>query len=184
MDSTTTCCSGGSGLNMDDGLARVYQLLSGDVAAAFFDAVQAHARAAGLLANTSPWMGRSWKRPAKSWFDAAESPARDPGNPTVNFHERRRNVSTHVVSGVRPRVRPTACRQRLRDPRECCCWRPARAQGLRCGRRASRNAPRGSGECDRRSDHDAGYAAETKTRGTGVRRRPAQLRLRGIALVD
>ena len=54
------------GLNMDDPVWHPTtftknrdRLLSGDVAAAFFDAVQAHARASRT--NTSPWMGRSWK---------------------------------------------------------------------------------------------------------------------------
>ena len=74
------------------------RLLSGDVAAAFFDAVQAHARAAGLLSDEHFTVDgtqlEAWAS-LKSFrcVDAAESdPPEDPGNPTVNFHgERRRN---------------------------------------------------------------------------------------------
>ncbi len=58
------------GLNMDDPVWHSTtftknrdRLLSGDVAAAFFDAVQArpHGRPGCSRTNTSPWMGRSWK---------------------------------------------------------------------------------------------------------------------------
>ena len=57
--STTTCCSGGFvGLNMDDPVWHPTtftknrdRLLSGDVAAAFFDAVQAHRPGRGLLSD-------------------------------------------------------------------------------------------------------------------------------------
>ena len=93
------------GLNMDDPVWHPTtftknrdRLLSGDVAAAFFDAVQAHARAAGLLSDEHFTVDgtqlEAWAS-LKSFrcVDAAESdPPEDPGNPTVNFHgERRRD---------------------------------------------------------------------------------------------
>ena len=77
------------------------RLLSGDVAAAFFDAVQAHARAAGLLSDEHFTVDgtqlEAWAS-LKSFrcVDAAESdPPEDPGNPTVNFHGERRRNDTH-----------------------------------------------------------------------------------------
>ena len=87
------------GLNMDDPVWHPTtftknrdRLLSGDVAAAFFDAVQAHARAAGLLSDEHFTVDgtqlEAWAS-LKSFrcVDAAESdPPEDPGNPTVNFH--------------------------------------------------------------------------------------------------
>ena len=86
------------GLNMDDPVWHPTtftknrdRLLSGDVAAAFFDAVQAHARAAGLLSDEHFTVDgtqlEAWAS-LKSFrcVDAAESdPPEDPGNPTVNF---------------------------------------------------------------------------------------------------
>ena len=96
------------GLHMDDPVWHPTtltknrdRLLSGDVAAAFFDAVQAHARAAGLLSDEhftvdgtqlEAWASlRSFR-----CVDAAESdPPEDPGNPTVNFHGERRRNDTH-----------------------------------------------------------------------------------------
>ena len=96
------------GLNMDDPVWHPTtftknrdRLLSGDVAAAFFDAVQAHARAAGLLSDEHFTVdGTQWEAWAslKSFrcVDAAESdPPEDPGNPTVNFHGERRRNDTH-----------------------------------------------------------------------------------------
>ena len=96
------------GLNMDDPVWHPTtftknrdRLLSGDVAAAFFDAVQAHARAAGLLSDEHfTGDGTQWEAWAslKSFrcVDAAESdPPEDPGNPTVNFHGERRRNDTH-----------------------------------------------------------------------------------------
>ena len=90
------------------------RLLSGDVAAAFFDAVQAHARAAGLLSDEHfPVDGTQLEAWAslKSFrcVDAAESdPPEDPGNPTVNFHGARfvadvrvQDVTPHVAQKVR-----------------------------------------------------------------------------------
>ena len=96
------------GLNMDDPVWHPTtftknrdRLLSGDVAAAFFDAVQAHARAAGLLSDEHFTVNgtqlEAWAS-LKSFrcVDAAESdPPEDPGNPTVNFHGERRRNDTH-----------------------------------------------------------------------------------------
>ena len=97
------------GLNMDDPVWHPTtftknrdRLLAGDVAAAFFDAVRAQARAAGLLSetNTLRWTGRQLEAWAslKSFRsrDAEPSgPPEDPGNPTVNFHGERRCNDTH-----------------------------------------------------------------------------------------
>ena len=96
------------GLNMDDPVWHPTtftknrdRLLSGAVAAAFFDAVQAHARAAGLLSDEHFTVDgtqlEAWAS-LKSFrcVDAAESdPPEDPGNPTVNFHGERRRNDTH-----------------------------------------------------------------------------------------
>ena len=96
------------GLNMDDPVWHPTtftknrdRLLSGDVAAAFFDAVQAHARAAGLLSDEHFTVDgtqlEAWAS-LKSFrcVDAAESdPPEDPGNPPVNFHGERRRNDTH-----------------------------------------------------------------------------------------
>ena len=96
------------GLNMEDPVWHPTtftknrdRLLSGDVAAAFFDAVQAHARAAGLLSDEHFTVDgtqlEAWAS-LKSFrcVDAAESdPPEDPGNPTVNFHGERRRNDTH-----------------------------------------------------------------------------------------
>ena len=77
------------------------RLRSGDVAAAFFDAVQAHARAAGLLSDEHFTVDGTQ---LEAWaslqsfrcVDAAESdPPEDPGNPTVNVHGERRRNDTH-----------------------------------------------------------------------------------------
>ena len=74
------------------------RLLSGDVAAAFFDAVQAHARAAGLLSDEHFTVDgtqlEAWAS-LKSFrcVDAAESdPPEDPGNP--------RSTSTGRATGA------------------------------------------------------------------------------------
>ena len=96
------------GLNMDDPVWHPTtftknrdRLLSGDVAAAFFDAVQAHARAAGRLSDEHFTVDgtqlEAWAS-LKSFrcVDAAESdPPEDPGHPTVNFHGERRRHDTH-----------------------------------------------------------------------------------------
>ena len=96
------------GLNMDDPVWHPTtftknrdRLLAGDVAAAFVDAVQAHARAAGLLSDEHFTVdGTQWEAWAslKSFRcrDAAPSaPPDDPGNPTVDFHGERRRNDTH-----------------------------------------------------------------------------------------
>ena len=162
------------GLNMDDPVWHPTmftknrdRLLSGDVAAAFFDAVQAHARAAGLLSDEHFTVDgtqlEAWAS-LKSFrcVDAAESdPPEDPGNPTVNFHGERRRNDTH---------------QSTTDP-EAMLHRKGKGKEAKL---AYLGHPR---ECDRRSDHAAcglsRESAETKTRGTGLRldedrRRPAQ----------
>ena len=96
------------GLNMDDPVWHPTtftknrdRLLAGDVAAAFFDAVQAHARAAGLLSDEHFTVDgtqlEAWAS-LKSFRcrDAAPSaPPDDPGNPTVDFHGERRRNDTH-----------------------------------------------------------------------------------------
>ncbi len=93
------------GLHMDDPVWHPTtftknrdRLLAGDGAAAFVDAVQAHARAAGLLSDEHFTVDgtqlEAWAS-LKSFRcrDAApRAPPDDPGNPTVDFHgERRRN---------------------------------------------------------------------------------------------
>ena len=144
------------GLNMDDPVWHPTtftknrdRLLAGDVAAAFFDAVQAHARAAGLLSDEHFTVDgtqlEAWAS-LKSFQcrDAAKSdPPDDPGNPTVNFHGERRRNDTHQsttrsggdaapegpgeggqagVSGPRAAGQSTrARRQRLCDPRDGDC---------------------------------------------------------------
>ena len=69
--------------------------------AAYFDAVQAHARAAGLLSDEHFTVDgtqlEAWAS-LKSFRcrDAAPSaPPDDPGNPTVDFHGERRRNDTH-----------------------------------------------------------------------------------------
>ena len=114
------------GLNMDDPVWHPTtftknrdRLLAGDVAAAFFDAVQAHARAAGLLSDEHFTVDgtqlEAWAS-LKSFRcrDAAPSaPPDDPGNPTVDFHGERRRNDTH---------------QSTTDPEACCI---GRAKGRR-----------------------------------------------------
>ena len=87
------------GLNMDDPVWHPTtftknrdRLLAGDVAAAFFDAVRAQARAAGLLSDEHFTVDgtqlEAWAS-LKSFRgrDAEPSaPPEDPGNPTVDFH--------------------------------------------------------------------------------------------------
>ena len=80
------------GLNMDDPVWHPTtftknrdRLLSGDVAAAFFDAVQAHARAAGLLSDEHFTVDgtqlEAWGQPEKLSVRgrSGERPARGPG---------------------------------------------------------------------------------------------------------
>ena len=119
------------------------RLLSGDVAAAFFDAVQAHARAAGLLSDehfTDGTQLEAWAS-LKSFrcVDAAESdPPEDGQSHATSTGSARRN-DTHQsttdpgrccigrAKARKPswRISATccwtidgACRQRLRDPRD------------------------------------------------------------------
>ena len=96
------------GLSMDDPVWHPTtftknrdRLLAGEIAAAFFEAVQTHARAAGLLSDEHFTVDgtqlEAWAS-LKSFrcVDAAESdPPDDPGNPTVNFHGERRRNDTH-----------------------------------------------------------------------------------------
>jgi len=79
------------------------RLLRGDVAAAFFDAVIAQARAAGLLSDEhftvdgtllEAWASlKSFQRTDRQ--DDAPPPPDDPGNPTVDFHGEARRNDTH-----------------------------------------------------------------------------------------
>ena len=97
------------GLNMDDPVWHPTtftknrdRLLAGEVAAAFFDAVAAQARTAGLLSDEhftvdgtqlEAWASlKSFQR-----RDATPgAPPDDPGNPTVDFHGEPRRNDTHV----------------------------------------------------------------------------------------
>ena len=97
------------GLNMDDPVWHPTtftknrdRLLAGEVAAAFFDAVRAQARAAGLLSDEHFTVDgtqlEAWAS-LKSFQqrDAAPGePPDDPGNPTVNFQGERRRNDTHA----------------------------------------------------------------------------------------
>src|SRR5574342_15372 len=95
------------GLGMDDAIwspttfsKNRDRLLRGDVAAGFFDAVIAQARAADLLSDEhftvdgtllEAWASlKSFRRK-----DDAATPPDDPGNPTVNFHGEARRNDTH-----------------------------------------------------------------------------------------
>ena len=96
------------GLNMDDPVWHPTtftknrdRLLGGDVAAAFFDATQHQARAAGLLSDEhftvdgtqlEAWASLKSFRPRQG-SDGA--PPDDPGNPTFNLRGERRRNDTH-----------------------------------------------------------------------------------------
>ena len=96
------------GLGMDDAIwspttfsKNRERLLKGDVAAAFFDAVLAQARAANLLSDEhftvdgtllESWASLKSFRPKD---DERSTPPDDPGNPTVNFHGESRGNDTH-----------------------------------------------------------------------------------------
>jgi transposase len=96
------------GLNMDDPVWHPTtfsknrdRLLAGDVAAAFFDAVQERARAAGLLSDEHFTVDGSqldaWAS-LKSFQSKKADPPTSPDdgkNPTVNFHGQRRRNDTH-----------------------------------------------------------------------------------------
>ena len=159
------------GLNMDDPVWHSTtftknrdRLRSGDVAAAFFDAVQAHARAAGLLSDEHFTVDGTQ---LEAWaslqsfrcVDAAESdPPEDPGNPTVNVHGERRRNDTHQSTtdpeamlhrkGKGKEAKLAYLGHVLLDNRQglvanvcathatrrCCCWRPAPPRAARSGR--------------------------------------------------
>ena len=96
------------GLNMDDAVWHPStfsknrdRLLAGDVAAAFFAAVVAQARAADLLSDDhftvdgtqlEAWASLKSFRPRD---EGPREPPDDPGNPTVNFRGARRLNATH-----------------------------------------------------------------------------------------
>lgn len=96
------------GLAMDDAVwtATTFtknreRLLSGDIAAAFFAAVQAHARDAGLLSDehftVDGTLLQAWAS-QKSFQPRAGGPPEPPtgtGNPTVNFRGETRSNATH-----------------------------------------------------------------------------------------
>ena len=96
------------GVNMDDPVWHPTtftknrdRLLAGDVAAAFFDAVTAQARTAGLLSDehvtvdgTQLEAWASLKSVQRRDAGPGEPPD-DPGNPTVNFHGESRRNDTH-----------------------------------------------------------------------------------------
>jgi transposase len=97
------------GLGMDDPIwspttfsKNRDRLLESDIAAAFFDGVLAHARAAGLLSDehftVDGTLLEAWAS-LKSFRRNDEGPAPppdDPGNPTVNFHGESRRNDTHA----------------------------------------------------------------------------------------
>ena len=96
------------GVNMDDPVWHPTtftknrdRLLAGDIAAAFFDAVTAQARTAGLLSDehvtvdgTQLEAWASLKSVQRRDATPGEPPD-DPGNPTVNFHGESRRNDTH-----------------------------------------------------------------------------------------
>jgi transposase len=77
------------------------RLLRHDVAAAFFDAVVAQARTAGLLSDehftVDGTLLDAWAslKSFKHTGDDPTTPPDDPGNPTVNFHGEARRNDTH-----------------------------------------------------------------------------------------
>ena len=96
------------GLNMDDPVWHPTtftknrdRLLVGEVAAGFFDAIRAHARAAGLLSDEHFTVDgtqlEAWASLKSFQRRDAEpgAPPDDPGNPTVNFHGESRRNATH-----------------------------------------------------------------------------------------
>jgi transposase len=96
------------GLSMDDPIwspttfsKNRDRLLESDIAAAFFDAVLAQARTAGLLSDEhftvdgtllDAWASLKSFRPKD---EGSTPPPDDPGNPTVNFHGESRRNDTH-----------------------------------------------------------------------------------------
>ena len=96
------------GLNMDDPVWHPTtftknrdRLLAGDVAAAFFDAVTAQARTAGLLSDEHVTVDgtqlEAWAslKSVQRRDAGPGEPLDDPGNPTVNFHGESRRNDTH-----------------------------------------------------------------------------------------
>ena len=96
------------GLNLDDPVWHPTtftknrdRLLAGDVAAAFFDAVAAQARQAGLLSDEHFTVDgtqlEAWAslKSVQRRDAAPGAPPEDPGNPTVNFHGESRRNDTH-----------------------------------------------------------------------------------------
>ena len=77
------------------------RLLSGDVAAAFFDAVTAQARTAGLLSDEHVTVDgtqlEAWAslKSVQRRDAGPGEPSDDPGNPTVHFHGESRRNDTH-----------------------------------------------------------------------------------------
>ena len=165
------------GLNMDDPVWHPTtftknrdRLLAGEVAAAFFDAVRAQARAAGLLSDEHFTVDgtqlEAWAslKSFRSRDAAPSDPPDDPGNPTVNFHGERRRNDTHQsddrpggdaasegwreggktgVSGPRAAGQSAwARRQRLCDPRDGHC-RTRGSSAVAGGQRAPRQYGRG-----------------------------------------
>ena len=97
------------GLNMDDPVWHPTtftknrdRLLAGEVAAAFFDAVAAQARTAGLLSDEHFTVDgtqlEAWASLKRFQCRAAKpgEPPDDPGNPTVDFHGEWRRNDTHA----------------------------------------------------------------------------------------
>jgi transposase len=96
------------GLGMDDPIwspttfsKNRDRLLASDIAAAFFDAVIAQARAAGVLSDEhftvdgtllEAWAGLKSFRQKEA---GPAPPPDDPGNPTINFHGESRRNDTH-----------------------------------------------------------------------------------------
>jgi transposase len=78
------------------------RLLESDIAGAFFDAVLAQARAAGLLSDehftVDGTLLEAWAslKSFRRRDEAAPPPPEDPGNPTVNFHGETRRNDTHA----------------------------------------------------------------------------------------
>jgi transposase len=96
------------GLNMDEAVwdATTFtknrdRLLAGDIARAFFAAIQDQARAHGLLSDehftVDGTLLEAWA--SQKSFQRTDAPTppsdEDPGNPTVDFHGERRSNATH-----------------------------------------------------------------------------------------
>ena len=102
------------------------RLLESDIASAFFDAVLAQARAAGLLSDEhftvdgtllEAWASlKSFRRKD----ERPQPPLDDLGNPTVNFHGESRKNDTHQSTSdpdagwIQTTERYLGCKQKLR----------------------------------------------------------------------